>query len=254
MSNNSMIQFSPVRSPTRMSEAIVRQIENKILLGQLKPHSILPSETKLMSQFGVSRNTVREALRMLEASGMIRIKQGAQGGAVVTELTVDFVSEFLIKAIHLGGVSGDSLSQFRLALEPSIAELLAKKDDLDPKLISEMEENVLHANAIYKMNRVTRHQNIDFHVLLALATENPLFIILLKTLRISLQSFVPPHVHHKLQIDTIRYHEKILDAIKKRDSVGAKEKMYKHLMQMREVIKGNQIRKLSRRASELLYK
>ena len=74
-----MSGFQPVKTECRMSDKIVEQIEQKILLHQLKPLTMLPSENKMVEEFGASRNTVREALRMLEASGMIEIKQGSRG-------------------------------------------------------------------------------------------------------------------------------------------------------------------------------
>jgi GntR family transcriptional repressor for pyruvate dehydrogenase complex len=239
-----MIDFRPVRIPTRMPEAIAQQIENKILLGQIKPNSMLPSEMKMMNQFAVSRNTVREALRILEASGMIKIKHGVRGGAVVTQLTDEFVSDFLIKAIQLGGVSGDSLFQFRLALEPFIAEMLATNENIDQEFILQMENNISRATERYKQNKITRYLNMDFHVLIALASKNPMFIIILKTLRISLYSFKTPQIRHKMQRMAIKYHEEILDAIKKRDPIKARENMYNHLLQIREVLKDGKFVKI----------
>lgn len=80
-----MPTFNKVNTRLRMPEAIVHQIENKILLGHLKPDQRLPLENRLMEQFGVGRNTVREALRILETSGLIKAKQGSRGGPVITK-------------------------------------------------------------------------------------------------------------------------------------------------------------------------
>ena len=91
-----------------MSEVIAHEIEKRIINHELKPGNMLPSEGILKEQFSVSRNTVREALRILEASGLIRILQGAKGGPFVSQITNEFISDFLIKAVRLGGISGDS--------------------------------------------------------------------------------------------------------------------------------------------------
>lgn len=231
-----MVLFKVVKSPTRLPEAIVRQIENKILLGQLKPDSMLPPETNLMKQFGVSRNTVREALRMLEASGMIKIKQGSRGGSLVTRLTNEFIGEFLLKALRLSGVSGANLYQFRLVLEPSMVEMLAKMY-IDPELLSEMGKNIEEVKELFKANEVTGYRNMDFHVLLAMATGNPMFIIILNTLRSCLDVITPiVKIRPKTQNDTIGHHQKILDAIKKQDPVKARRQMHKHLVQLYEVL------------------
>jgi GntR family transcriptional repressor for pyruvate dehydrogenase complex len=233
-----MESFTKVKQPLRMSEAIVRQIEDQIFRGQLKPGEMLPSETALMKQFGVGRYTVREAFRMLEASGFIKIKQGAQGGAVITKLTNEFVSDFLIKAIRFGEVTSAALSQFRLALEPSIAAIAAEKDDIKQHFIVEMEKNVSHVKALYKKKKITAYGNMDFHVLLAEATENPMFIILLRTLRAGFSLVLP--FDNQTVIDTIKYHELILEAIKNRDPEAARKHMMIHLAQMSELFAAHQ--------------
>ena len=228
-----MPSFTNVKSPLRLPETIARQIEDRIFLGDLKADETLPSENELMKQFGVGRYAVREALRMLEASGLVKVKQGSRGGAVITKLTNEFVSDFLIKAIRFGEVSAEALSQFRLALEPAIVEILATKEDLNPQYLTQLAENIAEVHALLQKKNVTAYGNMDFHVLLAVATENPMFIILLKTLRAGFNLIIPPK--NKFQINTIRYHEKILKAIRDHDSVRAREQMREHLIQMDEL-------------------
>src|SRR5271169_328172 len=132
-----------------------------MLLNVLKPGSMLPSENELVKQLGVSRNTVREALRMLEASGLIKVKQGARGGALVTRLTNEFISDFLLKAFRLAGIPGESIAQFRIALEPSIAEMLAASP-IDTKLISQMEQNIRETEELCKAGEITGYKNMEF--------------------------------------------------------------------------------------------
>jgi GntR family transcriptional regulator, transcriptional repressor for pyruvate dehydrogenase complex len=238
-----MPTFKKVNPPLRMPEAIVRQIEDKILLGRLKPDQMLPPENELMKEFGVGRNTVREALRILETSGLIKVRQGARGGPVVTKFTTEFVSDFLTKAIRLRGVSPDHLAEFRLGLEPSIAEILATKENINPELLLQMEENIVEVRRLYKAHEVTAYGNMDFHVLLALATENPMFIIVLKTLRVGFNLVSPPQ--NRIQIQTIKYHETIFDAIKRRDPATAREQMYRHLVEMRELFREAKVRNMT---------
>jgi len=235
-----MSRFQRVKTELRMSDKIVRQIEQKILLHQLKPLTMLPSENKMVEEFGASRNTVREALRMLEASGMIEIKQGSRGGAMVCQLTDGYVSDFLVKAIRVGGVSGDQLCQFRLALEPYMAEMVARKKGIKPELVSLMEENIEEAKRIHKAGRITGYLDMDFHVLLARATENPMFVIVLKTLKLSFD-ILTPRIKKRAQIGTNRYHRRILEAIKERDPVTAKEQMYQHLLRIRRATSNQNI-------------
>jgi GntR family transcriptional repressor for pyruvate dehydrogenase complex len=228
-----MVKFKKVKEPVRMSEAIARQIEDQISCGQLQPGQILPSETSLMKDFGVGRYTVREAFRMLETSGLIKIKQGAQGGAIITKPTNEFVSDFLIKALRFGEVTPDALSEFRIALEPAIASAAAQKKDIKQTFIDEMENNVSYVKALHSKKKVTAYSNMDFHVLIAEATENPMFIILLKTLREGFNLVLP--LNNQTILDTIRYHELVLEAIKNGDPESAREHMTVHLVQMRDL-------------------
>ena len=238
-----MLAFKKVNSTLRMPEAIVRQIEDKILLGQQNPDQMLSPEKELMKEFGVGRNTIREALRILETSGLVKVRQGSRGGPVVTKFTTEFVSDFLTKAIRLRGVSPDHLAEFRLALEPSIAEFLATKENIDPELLLRMEKNIEEVRALYEAQEVTAYGNMDFHVLIALATENPMFIIILKTLRVGFNLVSPPQ--NRIQIQTLKYHQMIFDAIKRRNPVMAKEQMYRHLVEMRELFREAKVRNIA---------
>jgi GntR family transcriptional regulator, transcriptional repressor for pyruvate dehydrogenase complex len=213
-----------------MSEAIARQIEEQVHRGELLPDQMLPSENELMKQFGVGRNTIREAFRILETSGLLRIRQGSRGGSFITHMSNEFVSDFLMKALKLGGVSLASFHAFRTAIEPSIAAIVAQMDDVDPSIIIQIEENIARAKEINKSQGITALVNMDFHVLLAEATRNIMFIMIMKTLRAGLTDVAPAETE-VLRSETIAFHEKILDAIKRRDPAEAREQMRLHLAQ-----------------------
>ncbi|MGD0662805.1 MAG: GntR family transcriptional regulator [Syntrophorhabdales bacterium] len=218
-----------------MSEAIVRQIEKQIHQGWLKPDQMLPPENDLMKQFGVGRNTVREALRMLEASGLVRIKRGGQGGAIITHMSNEFVSDFLAKAFRLGGVSGGAFHDFRMAVEPSIAEMVAGREEVSGVLLAQMEESIADAKGLLRSDEPTVCTNMDFHVLLAEATGNMMFIVLLRTLRAGLTT-VAPMTKERFRGESIEYHERILQAVKNREPALAKDLMHAHLLQAGEVV------------------
>jgi GntR family transcriptional repressor for pyruvate dehydrogenase complex len=228
--------FGPVREPLRMSEAIVRQIEKQIHQGQLQPDEMLPRENDLMKQFGVARNTVREAMRMLEASGLVRIKRGGQGGAIITHMSNEFVSDFLAKAFRLGGLSGRAFHDFRVAIEPSIAAMVAGKEEVDGAILARLENTIAESKDLYRSNEPTVCSNMDFHVLLAEATGNMMFIVLLRTLRAGLTT-VAPVTKERFRAETIEYHERILEAVKNQEPALARELMHAHLLQAGEVVR-----------------
>jgi GntR family transcriptional regulator, transcriptional repressor for pyruvate dehydrogenase complex len=230
------MSFDRVRQPLRMSEAIARQIEEQIHQGRLQPEEMLPSENELMRQFGVGRNTVREALRMLEASGLVKIRQGARGGSFISRMTNEFVSDFLVKAFRLGKVPPEAFHTFRLAVEPAIAEIVAAKTDIDAGIVLQMEGNIAKATSLFKSGESTACANMDFHVLLAEATGNMMFIVVLRTLRAGFDT-VTPQDKERFRPESIEYHQKILEAVKNRDPAEARELMYRHLIQIGEVAK-----------------
>ncbi|HZV52058.1 MAG TPA: GntR family transcriptional regulator [Candidatus Dormibacteraeota bacterium] len=119
-------EFTRVR-PARVSNEVVAQIREAIFSGRYQPGDRLPTERELSRQFGVSRVTVRDALRALEAAGLIEVRVGGQGGPYVTEPDVSRLTEALNAHVQLRGTTFVELSEARLALELLAAELAAER-------------------------------------------------------------------------------------------------------------------------------
>ena len=119
-------EFTRVR-PARVSNEVVAQIREAIFSGRYQPGDRLPTERELSRQFGVSRVTVRDALRALEAAGLIEVRVGGQGGPYVTEPDVSRLTEALNAHVQLRGTTFVELSEARLALELMAAELAAER-------------------------------------------------------------------------------------------------------------------------------
>lgn len=118
--------FSPIK-PTRASSDVIAQIRAAILSGRFRPGDRLPTERELAQQFGVSRVTVRDALRALEAGGLIRVKVGGQGGPYVAEPDIALLSDSLGAHLQLRGTTFRELAEARLALETTAARLAAER-------------------------------------------------------------------------------------------------------------------------------
>src|SRR5207237_8219320 len=111
-SYHSSAVFTPVHQ-ARASGEIVSQIERAIFAAELSAGDRLQSERELAEQFGVSRITVRDALRVLEARGLIRVKVGATGGAFVADASTDRVAESLSTMIRLKRMTHSELAEAR---------------------------------------------------------------------------------------------------------------------------------------------
>jgi DNA-binding FadR family transcriptional regulator len=229
--------FERIKRGTRLHEAIASAIEEQIITGELKPGDTLPSESELMQQLGAGRYSVREALRVLETNGLITVRHGSRKGPIVTRPSGTLVSDFLHKAFCVGGISRYHINQFRLVLETSIAEILSLTA-LDTEWLSRMENNIQDTRKTFEDGGDIVTLNAQFHILLAQATKNPVFIILINTF------FTTPHICKRvvsfrdaLSAATIEYHEGIFQAIKEGDCDKAKTLVKQHIAQVDEVWK-----------------
>ncbi len=111
----------------RISEVIVDQIRLLIRSGQLTAGDRLPSERELCERFGVSRVTVREALRVLEANGLVDIRVGARGGAFVTAPTSRMVGEGIADLISLSSLSALEVTEARMVFELGLVPLVCER-------------------------------------------------------------------------------------------------------------------------------
>ena len=96
---------------------VVEQIQEAIMEGTLKPGRQLPAERELKEQFGISRGTLREALRVLEQKGLIEIRTGVAGGSIIREVNSENLSDNLGLLIRNRAVSLRDLAEFREGME-----------------------------------------------------------------------------------------------------------------------------------------
>ncbi|MEV4804665.1 FadR/GntR family transcriptional regulator [Nonomuraea sp. NPDC049421] len=125
-------RFEPVRA-VRAYERVVEQIEEAIESGALTPGQRLPSERELMVQLSVGRSTVREALRVLQARGLVRSRPGDPNGAEVLPFSPAALHKSMTTLARVEELSLGELVQFRMVLD-SAAILLAARLRTDEQL------------------------------------------------------------------------------------------------------------------------
>lgn len=220
--------FTPVR-PARASHDIVQQIKNQVFTGRIPAGNRLPSENELCETFGVSRTTVRDALRVLESQGFVEIKVGAGGGAFVTEPRHETVTESLSNMLKMQNVDIEQLAEARLVIETSIVALAAKR--ATAKDLATIEEAIAEARAGQNSGdpHFTPH-SVSFHVALAQAAKNQVLLFTVNSFRSlfyeTIEKLVPDP---DMQARAIDDHQKILDAIKERNAEKAERIMRAHL-------------------------
>ncbi|MFS2051128.1 FadR/GntR family transcriptional regulator [Variovorax sp. CT11-76] len=123
-------KFQPIRS-ARAFEEIAQQIRGELSQGRLKVGTRLPSERALSEQFGVSRNTLREALRSLEHAGLIRLQKGASGGAFISGRSGDAIATGLMDMYHMGAIQPAQLTEARIWLESILVREACARAGID---------------------------------------------------------------------------------------------------------------------------
>jgi len=111
----------------KTAELVANSIRRRIIQGELSEGDTLPPEAQLMEQFGISRPSLREAFRILEAERLISVKRGSRSGARVSLPKVESVSRYASYYLQASGVKVSDIYQARLALEPHIVRKLAGK-------------------------------------------------------------------------------------------------------------------------------
>ena len=167
----------------RIFQDVVDQIESAVLDGQLRPGDLLPAERELRERFGISRGTLREALRVLEEKGIIEIRLGINGGAVIREATTDQVSENLAFLIRHRKVSLVELAEFREGVEGIVTAMAAKRAGADDvkRLTALLEEaRSFYARGLSHWDSFVRVDE-KIHMALAEIAGNTIYRFILRT-------------------------------------------------------------------------
>lgn len=160
---------SRIRVP-KTSEVIANQVRAQIIRGDIPEGGFLPPEGQLMADLGISRPTLREAFRILEAEGLISVVRGSRTGAKVHKPSVDLVSRYAGYVLESQGTTVADLYQARLAIEPTVVRWLATEHD--PASTANLRALIAEMRALLKEER---YQEYDekvplFHQILVAAS------------------------------------------------------------------------------------
>jgi DNA-binding FadR family transcriptional regulator len=212
---------------------VAGQLRDLIVTGQIRTGDQLPNEAELGSIFGVSRSTVREALRSLAAQSLVYTSRGVTGGTFVAKLDAETVSEYLRTSLGLmsgsAGVSVSELLETRAALEVPAARFAAiRRTD---EVLQELREN---ASIQSIGDEATRYvKNSRFHELILDASRNRLLGLVASPLFDVLKSrFRREEVEKSYWTHVDEDHREILHFIEARDADGAEAAMRSHLTRL----------------------
>ncbi|MCK4241121.1 MAG: FadR family transcriptional regulator [Candidatus Atribacteria bacterium] len=226
------MSFKIIKKKSNLVE-IVRQIKEQIKKGILKPGGKLPSERELASLLGVSRTSVREAIKALSFSGYLEVIQGK--GTYILEIAtkydeiVNFFSEF-------SNYSLDYLMEARIMLEGEFARLAALNANQE-----EIDEIERVFNEIVNSEDVNTFfvKDLEFHLTIAKATHNPIMNGLMKIIGEMLYKENQKIIDFSKDTRnyTIKTIYNLVKAIKERNSDDAKKWMIEHIESKKHFLK-----------------
>ena len=210
-------QFQQVR-PVRLYERIVEQIEAALATGELSPGQHLPSERELVAQFGASRSTVREALRVLESNGVVRSRPGDPLGPELLPFSPSGLTKQMTRLAQVDELGLGELIAFRMILDGS-ANLLAARLRTGEQL-AEMDSTIATMRmAIEGGYEQFSEADIAFHDAVAVASRNSLIQICNKVVRGVVLSMISDKIAHSrnskaLMKRSLGHHEQVLAQVR----------------------------------------
>ncbi|HXM53933.1 MAG TPA: FadR/GntR family transcriptional regulator [Candidatus Dormibacteraeota bacterium] len=216
---------------TKVYHEIVDQIRELIAAGRIKPGDRLPPERELAELFKASRNSVRDAIRVLEQMGLIESRQG--DGTYVRTVSAEDLAEPLALMLLQSRTQMRELWEVRRVLEPALAEFAASRitdeelDELDVILQAQGRKVEAGATAL--------EEDIAFHYGIAEAARNTVMLRTLDTLVDLLrQSRERSLQQHDRPAYSLAGHKRILAALRRRDPERARAEMLRHLTEVEE--------------------
>lgn len=212
-------------SDSRSSSLVADHLRALLRDGELRTGSRLPSERDLSSQLGVSRLTVREALRTLEAHGIIEIRRGATGGAYVTVPTATNFGQAIDDLLTLRVISQRDVAETRNILEVGLVPLVCERASSSD--IRKLKALCDEARKSREAGNYEIEMSLRFHYEVASCTHNPVLVLLLRSLREPFSHLLSDAQHSGTS--GVLDHQAFVDAVAERDAVRAGQIMKVHL-------------------------
>ena len=244
--SNRLDVFSEMARELPLSDRVAEQLQDAIVARTFEPGDLLPSERELGERFGVSRTVIREALRSLAAKGML-VTQSGRGIRVAAADSRTVADSLHLYLRGIGGIDYSSVHEVRTLLELRIARLAAERAT---------DEQIAELQTVFERMRaasdpeVASIEDLAFHRTIAAMTGNPLFPVLIDSIRGVLLEIrratlgVPGR-----STEVVGYHERILARISARDPEGAEREMTEHLVESYRLWEGASVARPKRASS-----
>lgn len=219
-------------------EIIADRIRKQIVGGTLKVGELLPAESKLMEEYGVSRPTIREAFRILEAERLISVARGARGGALIHAPDPQLISAYTLLVLQAERTTVVEVFDTRRLIEPPLAREIALRGPADAaaRLQEKLDLERASVNDIAAFNTALT----DFHhTIVELSGNRPLILMMAavtgviekhQAMTMQLTRRRQPHEKVLAEVDVaFRSQKKLIDLIAKRDGNAAEAHWNRHM-------------------------
>ncbi|MGH7507630.1 MAG: FadR/GntR family transcriptional regulator [Longimicrobiales bacterium] len=219
-------------APKNLTGSLVALFKRLIAEGVLAPGDRLPAERELAEMVGVSRSSLRQALKVLEMMGVISQRVGS--GTRLNPAAASILAEPLQFLILLDGITFDELMEARLIVEPELAARAAERTTAANRhslegAIARMEESAADADRFIA-------SDLEFHQAIYAASGNRVCAMLFTVVHQSLEALVRFTSGRVEPSHTIRFHRRILAAICQQDAGAARLRMREHLEDARTLL------------------
>ena len=213
---------------TKVAEQLKAHIVNV-----LKPGDMLPPERELVQMFGVSRSSIRDAIRSLEAVGLLEPRQGV--GTVVRDVSADTVVTPVANVLLQKRKVINELLDVRMIIEPALASRAALH--ASPEQIAEMAAILNRQETKVRQGELATEEDSNFHYAIALAADNSVMLKLVHVLMDSLREMRERSLQAGgRQEKSLAAHRRVLAAIKQGDAAAAEVAMRRHLSEVEKLI------------------
>lgn len=232
-----VIKRAPLHVP-RAPEIVANCIRKEIVAGILKQNEMLPTEAVLMQQFGVSRPTIREAFRILEAERLISVSRGARGGAVIHAPDPQLIAAYTLLVLQAERTTVSDIFNTRRLLEPTLAREVAFNGPADAA--ERLQEKLdLERASVDDLNAFNAAISAFHRTIVALSGNRPLIHLME-----AISGVIEKHqalamtnsrrTQDKAALRTslesaFKSQKKLIDLIAKRDGAGAEAHWFKHM-------------------------
>jgi len=242
-SGNKDLRLSRVSVP-KSYDVLADKLRETILKGDIREGESLPTERELVSQTGLSRGSVREALRMLAVEGLVRPRHGRLGGNIVTLPGKESMAHFINQFVVGRRLSLRTVQESRETIEPTLARFAAERRSLDDiKKLRALNDDL--ANAVSDRAQFAA-VNIEWHNAVATASRNDLLAAFLFSMSfgVAMSTMADEYDTMEVRKAAINIHARIADAIEAQSADLAFRRMEKHVSATRAITSAREDREI----------